>query len=170
MCGKSTLKSRECNSVEIRQEMEFIIQTYSLSCSVLFLSLAYLCFFPSPASVLSPDKKMLQNNRISSVNHVSCIPHVMQNLNYANRVEYFIISMYLNNTSQKLSFLSQLLYMGMNLIRLHDKSTPFRVQHLSLLIPLAKKQVTYLCFSISNHFALTAIGGFFYFPEENVLL
>lgn len=37
---------------------------------------------------------------------MSYIPHAMQNLNYGNRAEYFIISMYLNKTLQKLiSFL-----------------------------------------------------------------
>lgn len=36
-----------------------------------------------------------------SLNPMSCVPHAIQNLNYGNRVEYFIISMYLEKTLQK---------------------------------------------------------------------
>lgn len=67
----------------------------------LFLSLAYLYYFPSPALV-KKCCKILEY----LIKSYFMYPHAMQNLNCGNRVEYFIISTYLNKTLQKLiSFL-----------------------------------------------------------------
>lgn len=89
---------------------------------VISLSSLSVLAFPSPASVLSSDKKMLQHNRISSLNRVPS-------------VEYFLASIYLNNTFEKLPFPSEVLSVGVKLVLLHNKSTPCEVQ---LLISPAK--------------------------------